>query len=205
MYFIIDGRNNIQHPTKKHDMISRWIKKGKAKFIGKNLVQVFKTFEKSKTINCKFIVGIDPGYKHIGYSIFKIFDNKLQNILNGEVITRTSEITKLMQERKYDCCRITVAWNRQARSGQDPKKPSLLEFKQEYPDEIITVKPGRSVYFKGNKLAKFRPGDIFKTQGKTYVLKSWASTQGYNNSECGNKFKTKDCTKIKNRVGMIII
>ena len=56
MYFIIDGRNNIQHPTKKHDMICRWVKTGRAKFIGKNLVQVFKNFDKTKTINCKFVV-----------------------------------------------------------------------------------------------------------------------------------------------------
>jgi RRXRR protein/HNH endonuclease len=457
MYFIIDGRNNIQHPTKKHDMISRWIKKGKAKFVGKNLVQVFKTFEKSKTINCKFIVGIDPGYKHIGYSIFKIFGNKLQNILNGEVITRTSEITKLIQERKmyrrlrrthhrkkilrkfghakfkspiwknrrkqswnhthrhliqshlnvlnfifkrislsesdialeyfkfdsqkalnpsiknlenskgpqfesentkayvrdrdkftcqlcgdknvklqvhhiqerskggsdrpynlitlckschkqihinqslcpkvsklillkgsgvlnscmkfitqvvsplhtitgadtsafrryynlekshiidakmvvlakldlkdfeckdtsdisnlkqyrrhtrswvaryedrkYVCCGTTVAWNRQSRTDQDSNKSSLMEFKQEYPDEILTIKPGRTTYFKGNKLAKFRPGDIFKTQGIPYVLQQWASTQNTITSESRIKFKTKDCVKIKNRAGMVI-
>ena len=65
MYFIIDGRNNIQHPTKKSDMICRWIKRGKARFIGKNLVQVFKQFDKAKTISCKFIIGIDPGYKKL--------------------------------------------------------------------------------------------------------------------------------------------
>ena len=83
MYFVIDGRNNIQHPTRRSSMIHHWIKTGKARFIGKNLVQVFKQFNKAKTISYKFVVGLDPGYKNIGYSIFKIYKNKLQNLLNG--------------------------------------------------------------------------------------------------------------------------
>ena len=100
MYFIVDGRNNLQHPTKKHDMIIRWISTGKAKFIGRDIVQVFKKFDRSKTIDCRFIIGLDPGYKNIGYSVFKIYKNQIQNILNGEVLTRTSEITKLISERR---------------------------------------------------------------------------------------------------------
>ena len=457
MYFVIDGRNNIQHPTRRSSMIHHWIKTGKARFIGKNLVQVFKQFNKAKTISYKFVVGLDPGYKNIGYSIFKIYKNKLQNLLNGEVTTRTSEVTKLLQEKKmyrqnrrrnhrknilrkfgrakfeaprwrnrgkkswapthihliqshlnvlefifkrinlseseiaseyfkfdsqkaldstiyswkyqkgpqfgfenikafvrardkYTCqicseklCKlrvhhiqertnggsdrpenlitlceschglvhsnqascpristvtpmrdsgvlnscmkhltqiisptytitgadtsalrnyysiekshindakmvalakldlesfechnlaedinmkqyrrhtrnwvkryedrkyyidnICVAWNRKARSTQNKDKPSLLEFKQEYPDERVTVKAGKVIYFRANNLAKFRPGDVFKHQDSAYVIQQWASTQGNVTSSDGLKFKTKDCNKIKNVSGLTI-
>jgi hypothetical protein len=457
MYFIIDGRNNIQHPTKKSDMIHRWIKRGKARFIGKNLVQVFKQFDKAKTISCKFIIGIDPGYKNIGYSIFKIYKNKLQNLLNGEVTTRTSEITKLLQEkkmyrqnrrhlhrknilrkfgkakfeaprwrnrkkkpwapthkhliqshlnilnfifkrinlseseiaseyfkfdsqkaldptihswkyqkgpqfgfenikafvrardkytcqicsgkldklrvhhiqerhnggsdrpenlitlcenchelvhsnlaecpristitpmrdsgilnscmkyltqiispaytitgadtsalrnyyniekshindakmialakldlesfecqdlsediymkqyrrhtrnwvkryedRKYICDGFTVAWNRKSRSAQNKQKPSLQDFKQEYPDTKVTAKAGKVIYFRANSQAKFRSGDIFRYQDSAHVIQQWASTQGTVTSSDGIKFKTRDCNKIKNVSGLTI-
>lgn len=458
MYFIIDGRNKIQHPTKKLDMIHRWIKTGKARFRGKNLVQVTKNCDSSKTIKCKFIVGIDPGYKNIGFSIFKIFKNKIQNILNGEVTTRTSEITKLLQEKKmfrrnrrsnhrknnlrkfcrvkfkaprwrnrrkkpfapthihlidshlnvlnnifgrinyseteialeyfkfdsqkaldptisswryqkgpqfgfenikafvrardnytcqicgeksnlrvhhiqeksnggsdrpenlitfcenchnlihqnlaecpkvsnaspmrdsgilnscmkelvntispeytitgadtaafrnyyniekshindakmialakikleefeyedfsedifmnqyrrhtrnfikryedrkyYDSENYITAWNRKARSSQDKNKPSLQEFKQEYPEERLSVKAGKKISFRANSSAKFRPGDVFKYQENAYVLRQWASTQGSVTSEDDLKFKTKTCRKLKNNSGLTII
>lgn len=456
MYFIVDGRNNLQHPTKKHDMIIRWISTGKAKFIGRDIVQVFKKFDRSKTIDCRFIIGLDPGYKNIGYSVFKIYKNQIQNILNGEVLTRTSEITKLISERrmyrrsrrskhrenilrkfgrakfkaprwknrkkkpwapthmhlfqshlnllqcifnridynqseivlehfkfdsqkaldstvsswkyqkgpqfgfenvkayvrardnykcqicgekllslsvhhiqeradggsdrpenlvtlcqschlllhqtlaecprpskaspmrdsgvlnscmnylvnyispaytitgsdtaalrhyyniekshvndakvialskldlenfncqdlsntvnlkqfrrhtrncvqryedrKYICDGFTVAWNRKSRSTQAESKPSLQEFKQEYPEEKVVAKPGRIIYFRTNSQAKFRPGDIFKHQNINYVLKQWASTQGTVTSETEIKFKIRNCRKIRNNSGLV--
>ena len=456
-YFIIDGRNNILHPTRRTKMIHYWIKSGRARFIGKNLVRIFKHFNKAKTISCKFIVGVDPGYKNIGFSISKIYKSQIINILNGEVTTRTSEITKLLQERsmyrrarrskhrenilrkfskakfkvprwknrhkkpwtpshqhlvnshlnilnyifrrinleeseiaieyfKFDsqkylnsniksyqyqkgpqfgyenlkayirardnytcqickhkltdlrvhhilerskggtdrvdnlitlceschnkvhsnkavCPKVStvtpmrdsgvlnscmkylvnlvaplytitgadtsalrhyynlekshstdakmvtlanpntigytyqdsnnnicmnqyrrhtrnwvaryedrkyysdgflVAWNRNARSTQSKTKPSLAEFRQEFPKEQVTVKPGRTIYFRSNTLAKYRPGDIFKYQGVVHVLKGWESTHGYINSIDNIKFKIKDCTKIKNRSGLVV-
>ena len=100
MYFIIDGRNRIQHPTIKSDMICRWLKSGKAKKLANNLVRVTKVFNQAKTVKCQFKVGIDPGYKNIGFAVFKIYKNKIQEILSGTVVTRTPQITELVKERK---------------------------------------------------------------------------------------------------------
>ena len=55
MIYIVDARNNIGHPTRKHDMIGRLIRRGRAKIV-KHLnedimiVQLLdKVFDESKT------------------------------------------------------------------------------------------------------------------------------------------------------------
>jgi len=102
--YLVDGKNNPLHPTKKLDMIRRWIKQNKAEIakLSENiiLIQVFKIFDKSKTINCEFRIGIDPGYKNIGFALFKIYKDSITKLFSGEVNTRTSEVTKLLLERK---------------------------------------------------------------------------------------------------------
>jgi len=43
MVYIVDARNNIGHPTQKHDMVGRLIRNNKAKIIrrfGKNVIIV---------------------------------------------------------------------------------------------------------------------------------------------------------------------
>jgi len=85
MVYIIDARNNVGHPTQKHDMIRRLIKKGCAKIVrrlGNNVIVVQllnKVFDESKTIECEFRIGIDPGYTHIGFAI--PYDTSLTNPL----------------------------------------------------------------------------------------------------------------------------
>jgi len=105
--FVIDSRNNIGHPTRKGRMVRRLLKKGKAKVLKGGLkkgqpllIQIFKKFDKSKTIKANFRIGIDPGYKHIGYSVFKIYKNHIELLLTGEVETRTSEVTKNLSDRQ---------------------------------------------------------------------------------------------------------
>jgi len=106
--FVIDSRNNVGHPTRKGRMVRRLLKKGKAKVLKGSLkkgqpllIQLLdKVFDKSKTIKANFRIGIDPGYKHIGYSVFKIYKNHIDLLLTGEVETRTSEITKNLSDRK---------------------------------------------------------------------------------------------------------
>jgi len=111
--FVIDSRNNVGHPTRKGRMVRRLLKKGKAKVLKGGLkkgqpllIQLLdKVFNKSKTIKADFRIGIDPGYKHIGYSVFKIYtkkdkSNHIELLLTGEVETRTFEITKNLSDRK---------------------------------------------------------------------------------------------------------
>ena len=102
--FVMDSRNRLGHPTTKLGMIGRLLRRGKAKIVKKYkdvmLVQIFKRFERSKTIDCEFRIGIDPGYKHIGFALFKIFKKSITKLFSGEVETRTSDVTKNLSERK---------------------------------------------------------------------------------------------------------
>jgi hypothetical protein len=116
----------------------------------------------------------------------------------------TRNWVKRYEDRKYICDGFTVAWNRKSRSAQDKQKPSLQNFKQEYPDTKVTAKAGKVIYFRANSQAKFRPGDIFRYQDSAHVIQQWASTQGTVTSSDGIKFKTRDCSKIKNVSGLTI-
>ena len=101
----MDGRNNLGHPTKKCDMIRRKLRQGKAKVIRRMyntmLVQLTDVVFSTPKCDCKFIMGIDPGYQNIGYYIIKVHStNTIDGILGGEVTTRTSQIKELLLERK---------------------------------------------------------------------------------------------------------
>ena len=103
--FVIDARNNIGHPTRRSGWINKKLKNGTAKKLKRygNLIQIQlldQIFDKSETIDCEFRIGIDPGYQHIGFCVYKIYNKKLIKIFSGEVTTRTEEIKKLLQERK---------------------------------------------------------------------------------------------------------
>ncbi len=103
--FVTDARNNIGHPTRRSGWINKKLKEGTAKKLKRygNVIQVQildHIFNKSETIDCEFRIGIDPGYQHIGFCLYKIFNKKITKLLSGEVLTRTEEIKKLLQERK---------------------------------------------------------------------------------------------------------
>ena len=75
LYFIIDADGNVGHPTKKADMIRRWLKTGRAKIKDRGadwmILKITKKIDREKTIPCQFRIGIDPGYLNIGYAIYK--------------------------------------------------------------------------------------------------------------------------------------
>ncbi len=105
LVFVIDKNGKMGHPTRKCGMIRRKLKNGSAKVVrrfGKTIVVQLKEveFKDEDTIDCKFVLGIDPGYKYIGYYIIKLYKNKVFDILSGEVETRTEEIKKLLSDRK---------------------------------------------------------------------------------------------------------
>jgi len=104
LYFIEDVDGKIGHPTKKADMIRRWLKSGKAKFKKRSkdwiLVKIVKKIDPSKTIQCQFQIGVDPGYLNIGFTIYKVTTNSIEKILVGEVELRTNQVTENLTERK---------------------------------------------------------------------------------------------------------
>ena len=105
LVFVTDARNNIGHPTRRSGWINKKLKNGSAKKLKryKNLIQVQlldRVFNKNKTVDCEFRMGIDPGYQHVGFCIYKIYNRKITKLFSGELTTRTEEIKKLLQERK---------------------------------------------------------------------------------------------------------
>jgi len=108
LIFIVDSKGKVGHSTHKCDMISRLLKNGRAKVIGGGLKQgdpivvklLDKVFSESEIKDIEYRIGIDPGYRHIGYCVYKIYNNKVVKLFAGEVETRTSEVTKNLSDRK---------------------------------------------------------------------------------------------------------
>ena len=104
LYFIIDADGNVGHPTKKADMIRRWLKTGRAKIKDRGadwmILKITKKIDREKTIPCQFRIGIDPGYLNIGYAIYKVTETKIEKMLIGEAQLRTDKVTENMTERK---------------------------------------------------------------------------------------------------------
>jgi len=106
--FIIDSENNVGHPTRNSKMVHRLLKNGRAKVIGGGLKQgdpivvklLDKVFNESEIKDVEYRIGIDPGYRHIGYCVYKIHNNKVVKLFAGEVETRTSEVIKNLSDRK---------------------------------------------------------------------------------------------------------
>jgi len=104
--FVVDANNNIGHPTRRCEMIRKLLKRGEAKVLKGGLKPgqpiVVKLIKKifSNPIDCEFRVGIDPGYKHIGYCVYKIYNNKVIKLFSGEVETRTSDVKDNLDTRR---------------------------------------------------------------------------------------------------------
>jgi hypothetical protein len=104
LYYIVDVDGDVGHPTKKADMIRRWLKSGRAKIKNRGtdwmLVKITKKIDLDKTIPSQFRIGIDPGYLNIGYAVYKVTDTKIEKVLVGEAKLRTNQVTENLIERK---------------------------------------------------------------------------------------------------------
>ncbi len=105
LYFMVDKDGKLGHPTRRADMITKHLNRGTAKIISRTkdtlTVQFLnKVFDLSKTVDAEFRIGIDPGVSHIGFSLYKIYKEKITLLLSGELKTRTSEVSKNLSERK---------------------------------------------------------------------------------------------------------
>src|SRR6056297_1968699 len=104
IYFIKDKHGKLGHPTKKGNMVTRKLKNGTAKIISRTkdtlTVQfIDKEFKDEDTVDVEFRVGIDPGMT-VGFSLYKIFKEKITLLLSGHLESRSSDITKNLAERK---------------------------------------------------------------------------------------------------------
>src|SRR6056297_972721 len=104
LYFMIDKDGKLGHPTRRADMITKHLNRGAAKIISRTkdtlTVQFLdKEFKDEDTVNAEFRVGIDPGMT-VGFSLYKIYNQKITLLLSGELESRSSDITKNLAERK---------------------------------------------------------------------------------------------------------
>ena len=105
IYFMLDKNGKLGHPTRRSDMITKHLKRGTAKIIRRTkdtiTVQLLnKEFHNEDTVDAEFRLGLDPGYKHIGFTVFKILNNNITKLFSGEIETRTPDITKNLADRK---------------------------------------------------------------------------------------------------------
>ncbi|MCD6148978.1 RRXRR domain-containing protein [bacterium] len=132
LIFLVDGRNNILHPTRKLDMVKRWLRQMNAKvirFVGKIMVvQVFKTLSQQRD-NPIYWIGVDPG-DTIGICLVRItMYNKVKQLLSIEFHTRSKEIKQLLEIRRgYRNMRRYFRRKRIKRKGLVPKhRPARFE------------------------------------------------------------------------------
>jgi hypothetical protein len=107
MIHTADKNGNPGHPTKRFDMVRKLRKRGKMRIIGggasgKPPVAVFlqKEFDYSKTVERKFFIVLDPGYRYIGFVVCEVKDGKLIIYCRGTLRTRIPDIKSLMNSRR---------------------------------------------------------------------------------------------------------
>lgn len=103
LIFVKDSRNRVLYPTTKVDWAEKLVKRGKAKWIRRKVIilqlnYVVKEPPRDKT--SYFVLGLDTGYKNIGFCLLKVSVNGTQKIISGEAQLRTDKIKELLSERK---------------------------------------------------------------------------------------------------------
>ena len=183
IYYIEDCEGNVGHPTKKHDMIRRWLKSKKAKIKKRSkdwmLIKIHKKIDPEKTIPAQFRVGLDPGYENVGFAVFKLTETKVEKILEGEAKLRTSEVTENMTERKM---------HRNTRRGY--RRENVLR-------KFDSCK-FRHPIWKNRKKHKFQPTHIHLIQSHVNILKKIFQLVPFDESHVVVEYAKFDSQKINN-------
>jgi len=103
----VDRNGQPGHPTRRFDMVRKLHRRGKARIIGGGasgkppVVQLLhKDFDPSEMTVRRFIIVLDPGYRHIGFAVCEIIGSKLIVYAVGTLRTRIPSIKKQMDERR---------------------------------------------------------------------------------------------------------
>jgi len=75
LIFVQDARNKPLYPTTKVDWAEKLVRQGKAKWIRKRVIILRLNYVVTNPPRDEisfFSIGLDSGYKNIGYCIFKI-------------------------------------------------------------------------------------------------------------------------------------
>lgn len=164
LYFTLDKRNNIGHPTVKGRLITKKLKNNSAKIISRTkdtmVIQFLDIlFDESKTINCEFRLGLDPGSKYIGFALLKIDPIRLtiKTLLKGTANIRSIDVPKNLAERS-----MYRKFRRYCRRKNVLRKYGSRKF--------------RKPIWKNRKLAPFRPTHIHLAHNH-YNLINWINNR----------------------------
>ena len=105
--FVVDANGNPGHPTRKASWVRKVLKRKLGRLIGggasKHPVVLrlnSQIFDYSRTVEKTFTIALDPGSKHIGYSVLMYYKGTITVLAYGQFDTRTLDISKLLYERK---------------------------------------------------------------------------------------------------------
>lgn len=100
--FVQDSRNKMLYPTHKKDWAEKLVKQGKAKWIRRKVVTLQLNYPVNQEPNDQlsyFVIGMDPGYKNIGYKLLKITGTNGKILIGGTCFLRTEKIKELNANR----------------------------------------------------------------------------------------------------------
>ena len=78
IYFMVDKDGKLGHPTRRDDMVKKYLDRGTAKIINqtKNTLTVQfldKVFDLDKSVNAEFKIKLNQDSSDIGFSLYKIY------------------------------------------------------------------------------------------------------------------------------------
>ncbi len=103
LVFLVDSNGQMINPTRKVDMVNRWIKSLKAKIIGyygkHMIVQVFKKLSPDAD-SPEYWLGVDPG-DTVGVALVRLTKHKVAKLIyKAQAELRSKQITKLLTDRR---------------------------------------------------------------------------------------------------------
>jgi len=101
--FVRDSRNKILYPTFKEAWANKMVRKKKARWLRRGVITLqllYPVIDPPRDTESYFALGLDSGYKNIGYCLCKVRGNRVLILLKGETLLRTEKIKELLLERK---------------------------------------------------------------------------------------------------------
>ncbi|HYW76891.1 MAG TPA: RRXRR domain-containing protein [Gammaproteobacteria bacterium] len=108
LIFVVDSEGQPGHPTRRADWVRKRLRRGQARLVGGGasgkppvLVLNGRVFDGERTVDRRFVVTLDTGFRYIGFCVGEITaDGTLRVLLRGVLTARTPEIRELMDARR---------------------------------------------------------------------------------------------------------
>lgn len=164
LVFVVDNNGMPGHPTRRLDWVRKCLRRKRARLIGGGvsgkppvLVLQGQTFDPEATVERRFVIALDTGFRHIGFVVAEVLGNgTLRVLLMGTLMARTPDIRGLMDERRT--YRRFRRYLRRARTkkGTPKQRPPRYESRRKRPP--VTHRHGMQAHLSlFAKLAKLAP------------------------------------------------